>query len=430
MSAPSFTPLHDDAVTVLLAGPQPRIDVWYQHLAAEARFRVLSWANTQADLHAKLAARPEVVLLDAAIYPEYPDLLETLTRIQAAVYVVLPPVAPEIREEVTQALQDMPVVKGLFHGDVQLLALTNKMYGDARALRKQQPHPSWAAHAVPGQGRAGSLRIIAVWNQIGGVGKTTVSTNLAYEAARRGHPTLLVGLGAPDDLPLILGLKAEPNLNTWRANPTPQGFKASLQKVATLDVIAGFPDVLSEGQMLATPLEAPESIQKLVMTAAYAGYATIVMDCPPSALAAQALVAANHLVMVARPALEGVWRTVEAYKTVVDQLSDQHQIPASAVYVVLNRVQAGHRVGPEAWHRGASEMLGRAFPPVIAQIEEDVRIGDNQDQRRVPLLTCDTFARNLQPLADTLLGEAGRSPAGRKPPRVIRFGPLKIKVAR
>jgi chromosome partitioning protein len=428
MNPLTFEPQQEEAIVVMLAGPQARIEIWYQHLQGDSRFRVQAWATDAQDLQAKLASPPEVLLLDAALFPDFPDLMKLLTRVQMAVYLVLPPLEPTVRDEITHTLQDMPMVKGVYHGDVQLLALTTKMYGDARALRKTTSQAGWLPMAGAGQPRAGSLRIIAVWNQIGGVGKTTVSTNLAYEAARRGHPTLLIGLGAPDDLPLILGLKAEPNLNTWRANPTPQGFKASLQKLDTLDVIAGFPDVLSEGQMLATPLDAPEAIQKLVMTAAYAGYATIILDCPPSALAAQALVAANHLVMVARAALEGVWRTVEAYKTVVEQLSDQHQIPASSVYVVLNGVRKGHRVDPAAWHRSASDLLGRAFPPVIAQIADDVQIGNSQDQRKLPLLTSSTFPRHLQPLADTLLGTAGSMAPARKPKRVYKLGPLTFKV--
>jgi arsenite/tail-anchored protein-transporting ATPase len=274
------------------------------------------------------------------------------------------------------------------------------------------------------------MRILAVWNQAGGVGKTTVATNLAYEAARRGLPALLVGLGAPDDLPLILGLRPEPNLVTWRSSPTPEGFKMALQKVDTLDVLAGFPDVLSEAAAIDTPPEAASSIQRLVLTAAYAGYAVIVLDAPPTALAASAIAAANSLVLVARPSLEGVMRTVHAYRTVVERLAGEHRISPGAVFVALNRLGPG-RMQPDEWHRLASSMLGGAFPPVIAQIPDDSQVGELQDRRRLPLMACESFTRGLAPLANALFSQQGAWPgahAARPAARDWSFNLLGLRV--
>src|SRR3989304_9884204 len=107
----------------------------------------------------------------------------------------------------------------------------------------------------------------------GGVGKTPVASCLAYEAGRRGLQSLLIGLGAPDDLPLILGLEPEPNLGGWRHDPTLNGLKAMLQQVGDLDVIAGFRNVIEETQALAARPEEPASIPRLAMTAACNGYA-------------------------------------------------------------------------------------------------------------------------------------------------------------
>ncbi len=397
-----------DAVTVLLAGQIPRLQAWYTALAADARFRVAMQATDPQDLNSKLVTNPDVLLLDATIYPGPQPLLETLTRYHGAAYVLLP---LEASREAMDSIAQVPCVKGVYKGDLNLVAIAGEMYAAAQAQRQARMSAGMEAlwnRPQSGMGAGGAplgLRVVAVWNQAGGVGKTTLASNLAYEAARRGLPTLLVGLGAPDDLPLILGLKPEPNLNHWRANPTAEGLKLALQKVDTLDVLAGFPDVLSEARAMNTPLDAPESVPKLVLTAAYMGYAVIVLDAPPTALASAALAAANTLVLVARPSLEGVMRTVEAYRTVVERLAGEHHIPAAGVYVALNRT--GARMGADEWHKAASTLLGRPFPPVAAQIPDEPRVGEAQDARKLPLNASDTFARSLKPLADALFSTQG-----------------------
>ncbi len=413
-----------EAITILLAGPLPRTSVWYAALQADARFRVTTWANDPQDLSLKIASNPEVLLLDASIFPGPQELVDFLTRVQRAAYVLLP---VQANPGELEAIGKVPCVKGVYQGDIPLAEVNGRMYGDAIALRTSL-RPGMA-NVWESSVRSGVLpvqmRIIAVWNQTGGVGKTTISTNLAYESARRGLPTLLIGLGSPDDLPLILSLKKEPNLSHWRANPTPDGLKAAIQKKDHLDVLAGFPDVLSEAQAINTPVDAPNSLERLVNQAIRSEYAVIVLDAPPTALAANAIAAANTLVLVARPSLEGVMRSVEAYRTVVERLAGQHTIPHNGVYVVLNRV--GSRLDSSEWHRSASQLLGRSFPPIVAQIPDDPRVGTAQDNRALPLVTSDEFARALKPLADTLLSvkDSGFSGPQKK---VIHIGPLKIKV--
>jgi len=390
-----------DAVTVLMAGPLPRLQAWYSTLSADARFRVAMQASDPADLAAKLVSKPDVLLLDAVIFNGPAGLVDQLTRYHGCAYVLLP---PEATREAVDTIAQIASVKGVYKGDFALLSLLGEIFATASAVRATARSASldvlWRPQSALSSTLPIGLRIIAVWNQAGGVGKTTLATNLAYDAARRGLPTLLVGLGAPDDLPLILGLRPEPNLNHWRANPSPEGLKLALQKLDTLDVLAGFPDVLSEAQAINTPLDDPASIPKLALTAAYAGYAVIVLDAPPTALASSAIAAATSLVLVARPSLEGVMRTVEAYRTVVERLAGEHRIPENGVFCSLNRCDG--RMSVDEWHAAASALLGRPFPPILAQIPDDKAIGASQDARRVPLNTCDPFARALKPLSDAL----------------------------
>ena len=416
-------PSQPEPIAILLAGPVQRVSAWTNLMMADGRFRVTSLATDPFDLRSKLASNPEALLLDAAILEGEAQLVELLTRFTGAAYVVTP---IQAGQEITGRIQKIASVRGAFYADLNLAELAGRIYADTIATRQTASaglNGIWHSPSSQGGGPTG-LRIISVWNQMGGVGKTTVSTNLAYEFARRGFPTLLIGLGAPDDLPLILGLKPTPNVTSWWTNPTPEGIRMSIQKLDTLDVLGGFPDVLSESQAASVPDEAPNSIPRMIHTAAhYAGYAVIVVDAPPSALAARAISASNTLVLVARPSLEGVMRTVEAYRTVVERLAGEHCIAPENVHVALNRV--GGRLDANEWHRAASFYLGRNFPPIVAQIPDSLEVGINQDNRRLPLLTCDEFSRALRPLVDAILRTPHSSPAEVKPMparKVINLG--------
>src|SRR5512136_839744 len=85
----------DDSVNVLLAGPPGRITEWYQLLMSDRRFRVGSFANDPDDLQRKLANQPEAVVVDATIFAGPAPLIELLTSVPGAAYVVLPANVPD-----------------------------------------------------------------------------------------------------------------------------------------------------------------------------------------------------------------------------------------------------------------------------------------------------------------------------------------------
>ncbi len=359
----SFTPntlQMVEPISIIIGATRARRDLWVKILMEDSRFRICSTALEAEDLKAKLSANPEALLLEAGIMGDEAALLNLLTGLQCAVYVVTP---LEEGQGLVQRLKALENVKGAYLGDLNLFETVGRMYADLAALRQTYAAGQTAWNAPGGTARGGiaPLRIITVWNQMGGVGKTTIATNLAYESARRGYPTLLIGLGAPDDLPLVTGIKSEPNITQWWNNPTVEGIRQSIQKLDTLDILAGFADVLSETEILHAAQDAPNSITRLITTAAhYLGYAVIVIDAPPSSVAFSAISASNTLVLVARPSLEGVLRTVNAYRAVVQNLPGEHRIAAERVCVVLNRM--GGRLSADDWHRAASQQSGKPFP--------------------------------------------------------------------
>ncbi len=423
-------------VSILLTGEVgQRLVAWQQAVTMDARFRLAALASDPGDLQAKLAYSPEVIVLDALIF-KGPQLLgQALTSITGAVYVILPSSVstasdPEIKE-LPEKLKTIPSVKGIFIGDAPIADLLQRAYGDALALRRTIAAPmSWAAR---GQGMASvsGLRVITVWNRVGGVGRTTIAAALGLSVARRGMRSLLVGLDAPDVMPLHLGLKSEPNILGWFTNPTDLGIKNAIQKVGDLDVLAGFPDILSEdaGQKAGDK----NSISSLVTTAAYGGYAAILLDSPASSsIASNAVMSANTWVLVARPTLADAWASVDALRTVTQRAAGQHRIAAGNIFVVLNMRGQG-MMNPNDWHQAADAAcrklgLQTGFPPVAAVIPFVSGLALAQDTGRPVLDSSDEFARPIHGLADMLFGGAAAVETKPKDGKKFKLGGFSVKV--
>lgn len=397
---PQTTP-DSSVVVVLLGGPPERVTEWYSAFMSDNRFRVASLSTDADSFLMQLAGNPEVVLVDATLFSGPPPLIEALTKVSGTAYVIL----PTMDEAQRQAVAAVPSVKGVYSADnFNLPAVITQIHANALARRQMAPSVGdWGGQKREAAAATTGLRILTVWNQCGGSGKTTVATNLAYESARRGIRTLFIGLGAPDIAPLLLGLNASPNITMWRANPVPQVLKQSLQKTGDLDVLAGFPDVLAESQILTSSPDAENSLTKLVMMAAYEGYACIILDAPHSQVAALALAASNTLILVARPTLADAWCTVEAWRTLQERMAGKHRIAAQNVMVVLNRCRSGSMTASE-WHGDASRVWQRPFPAVGAIFPEDYEVERAQEQGKLPLLHVDSFSKPLVAVANSLFG--------------------------
>ncbi|MEP0805821.1 MAG: ParA family protein [Chloroflexota bacterium] len=419
----------DTPVSILLAHrDMSKTTTWYQALQMDARFRVTSMANDAQDFRSKLASSPEVILLDATVFDGPKTLIDALTSITGAVYLIVP---PNVSEELIAQFKQAPAVKLVYPGDVNLAEFMTRAYSDALSLRRTVPavnQQAWAGGRTGGV--IGGLRIITVWSRAGGTGKTTIAAALSQAVARRSLKTLLIGLGSPDVMPLQIGLQPEPNILSWFSNPTDDGLRASIQTAGDLHVLAGFPDILSEAQG-DKPAEAKGSITELVTSSAYSGYAAIVLDTPAGGIAPRAVSAANTWLMVARPTVADVWASVEAFRTVTQKSAGQHRITPGNIFVILNQRTNG-MLTPDEWHRAADAAcrkmgLGVGFPPVVSVIPYVPEVPIAQDNGRSALDASDEFARPILKLADMLFGNVVGAPAQPDTAKTVRFGPIKIR---
>ena len=157
------------------------------------------------------------------------------------------------------------------------------------------------------------MRIIAVANQKGGVGKTTTAINLAASLAHMGQETLLIDLDPQTNLSSGLGVHAEGDApHVCHVLLEGASLESAVRKTAMewLDVVPSHPDLYGVEVELVNA-ENRETRLKGALEGFHRAYKFVLIDCPPALnfLTVNAFAAA-HSVLVPLPceyyALEGL----------------------------------------------------------------------------------------------------------------------------
>jgi len=178
-------------------------------------------------------------------------------------------------------------------------------------------------------------RIVALLNQKGGVGKTTVTLGLASAAASAGHSVLVVYLDPQAS-------------STWAL-----GFDPAEIAVSTAEVLAkADPDsaiVETDWSPLIHLMPASNRLQpreqgkpkrlRAALENVADRYDAILIDCPPSLgnLTTNGLTAASHAVIVVEPSALGL-RGIAAVADVIDEVWDSHNSDLDLAGVIVNKV--------------------------------------------------------------------------------------------
>ncbi len=128
------------------------------------------------------------------------------------------------------------------------------------------------------------MKIVAIASGKGGVGKSTVSLNLARALAARGAA---VGLLDADvygpDIPLMLGLKLTRELRRWDLGRNPRFGRVELEPVEALGLkvmSVGF--LLAEGQAFTMPGPLVELVgRQLIRDVRWGELDYLIVDLPP-----------------------------------------------------------------------------------------------------------------------------------------------------
>lgn len=181
-------------------------------------------------------------------------------------------------------------------------------------------------------------KIVAILNQKGGVGKTTVTLGLASAAAAAGHRVLVVDLDPQGS-------------STWVLGVDPAEVERSAAEVlgrapaSTAIIASAWGDEVSVLPASPRLLERDHGGNPTRLSDALAAvaddYQAVLIDCPPSlgALSAAALTAADHAVIVVEPSALSL-RGVGAVADLVDEVWDSNNPDLDLAGVIVNKVPA------------------------------------------------------------------------------------------
>lgn len=179
--------------------------------------------------------------------------------------------------------------------------------------------------------------VVAVINQKGGVGKTTVTLGLASAAAEAGAKVLVVDL--------------DPQAaSTWAVGVDPGSTelsivdvfdKAKVRKAIHTSAWSELIDVLPSGRGLQEHEQGSAKRLRTTLHKVTDDYDAVLIDCPPSLgnLTASGLTAADHAVVVVEPSALGL-RGISAVIDLIDDIWDSTNPDLDLAGVIVNKVPA------------------------------------------------------------------------------------------
>ncbi len=184
-------------------------------------------------------------------------------------------------------------------------------------------------------------RTVALVNQKGGVGKTTITLGLASAAQAAGHRVLVVDLDPQASSTWVLGhdpLTVEISIAEVLARGSTVGAVAESGWGEGVDVVASSrrlqPRDHGSGKEPGTRL-------RTALAAVVDDYDAILIDCPPSLgnLTLNGLTAAHHALIVVEPSALGL-RGIVSVADMVDDVWDTSNPDLDLAGVIVNRVPA------------------------------------------------------------------------------------------
>ncbi len=426
-------------VKLMLAGtPLDKVTRQMAPAFAQERFTIANIASSWEDVQQRLQySAPEVLVIDAELAPDPKTLGRYLETLNHVIVIVLLPTA---WEQAASMLRAVGVVKEVFTPPYNYATVAERAAtkaGSNRALRQglqTGPAPQVQAPEIMG------TRTIAVIGK-GGTGKSTVASNLAMQLSLAGLRTLIMDLDVPGALAAYYALPAIPNAALFFSEPQPnlKTFRGILQHQSSLDIALPPTEYDVADRLNQRPYNEPNSIHALVQTAKSDDYAAIVLDIPAdprSEFGLQSLMNANYLLMVVRPTTVDIMWTIETLKLLFVEMAGQHHLSRERVYLVMNRVnEREDNIRPDDFHQDGNEIMQQrdqgTLPPIITVLPDEPAVRNAQNQGELPLTfpeTSDAYRRGIKALAQTLVPAADKGTPADNGRRVLRLGPLKVKL--
>jgi chromosome partitioning protein len=239
------------------------------------------------------------------------------------------------------------------------------------------------------------MRIIAVMNQKGGVGKTTTSVNLAAGLALSGSKVLLIDLDPQGHSSLHLGVEATPDVPTVYDVFSQTRTLGEVRHMVSDQLFVAPSNVdlaAAEVELVDSPVREIVLRDSLKRLTEAEPFDYVIMDCPPSlgVLTVNALTAAHEVFIPLQPhffALQGLSKLLSTTALVCRRLNRQLRVTG----VVLCLYETGTRLAADVCDN-LKEFLRRSDPEAPWA---SAKIFESRVRRNIKLAESPSFGQSI-----------------------------------